>query len=69
MMEWSRVLTLMYSIGQTHVASTPPAMQPAVMAVKGLFLVDMVLLLLLTTGGRDNDNTNDAIIAVCSYDE
>ena len=27
----------MNSIGQTEVASTPPAMQPAVIAVKGLF--------------------------------
>jgi hypothetical protein len=35
--------TLMNSIGQTAHASTPPAMQPAVIAVNGLFdLFDMV---------------------------
>ena len=35
--------TLMYSIGQTAVASIPPATQPALMANKGFFfLVDIL---------------------------
>ena len=36
--------TLIYSIGQTAVASTPPAIQPADMAKSGLFffLLDML---------------------------
>ena len=41
-------LTLIYSIGQTTVVSIPPAIQPAVMARKGLrFLVSSLFLLLL----------------------
>ena len=35
-------LTLMYSIGQTAVASIPPAIQPADMAKKGFFFFGLV---------------------------
>ena len=40
----TKYLTLMYSIGQTQVASTAPAIHPAVIAVRGFFdfLVAMV---------------------------
>ncbi len=45
----------MYSMGQTHVASTAPAMQPADIAVNGLldFLVAIFNALVLVSEGSE----------------
>lgn len=42
----------MYSIGQTQVASTPPAIQPAVIAVKGFLLFFPIFIFSLSSLSR-----------------